>query len=245
MVPCSDTPMPVADSVPVVYRDRYIYLISGWSTTDAVRAVQIYDVEKQVWLQGTAIPGEPVFGHAGTIVVTPSFIVDGVRKNPSGGSPGWSPRQIAGWATLTTRIRQHIEWTKLPDHPGTARFPHRLPEVQRKMNEFISPGQRESLQLQRHWRRRQARRTLRPSPLPSISAPVNGKPSTRTRPTRPWIVAISWSLREAGDCWWSGKRRGDGASQRIAEGDESKIVSVWGNGLRSRDMTCYVFVHEN
>ena len=47
-----DMPVAVDDSVAGVYRDRYIYLVSGWSKTDAVRDVQVYDAEKNTWSQG-------------------------------------------------------------------------------------------------------------------------------------------------------------------------------------------------
>src|ERR1039458_3970102 len=61
-----DIPVPVDDAVIGVYRDRYIFLIGGWSSTagskgDAVRNVQVYDTEKDMWFQATPIPGTPVF----------------------------------------------------------------------------------------------------------------------------------------------------------------------------------------
>lgn len=117
-----DIPIPVADSVVGVYRDRYIYLVSGWSMSDAVRAVQIYDVEKEKWLQGTAIPGEPVFGHAGTIVGDTIIYIDGARRNPSGGKPGYISSADCWMGRIDHKDPTRIEWTKLPDHPGTARF---------------------------------------------------------------------------------------------------------------------------
>jgi len=117
-----DVPVPVADAVVGVYHDRYIYLISGWSKADAVRAVQIYDVEKEKWLQGTNIPGEPVFGHAGTIVGDTIIYVDGARKNPSGGQPKYITLADCWMGRIDHKDPTRIEWTKLPDHPGTARF---------------------------------------------------------------------------------------------------------------------------
>jgi N-acetylneuraminic acid mutarotase len=117
-----DLPVPVADSVVGVYHDRYIYLVSGWSRTDAVRAVQIYDVEKEKWLQGTNIPGEPVFGHAGAIVGDTIVYVDGVRKNPAGGAPLYVASADCWIGRIDHKDPTRIEWTKLPDHPGTARF---------------------------------------------------------------------------------------------------------------------------
>src|SRR3984893_7363645 len=83
-----DIPVPVDDAVIGVYRDRYIFLIGGWSSEAAgskgaaVRNVQIYDTEKDSWMQGTPIPGTPVFGHAGAIVGDTIVYVDGAYKNP-------------------------------------------------------------------------------------------------------------------------------------------------------------------
>ena len=49
-----DIPEPVDDAVVGLYRDRYIFVIGGWSTSKgaAVRNVQIYDTDKDVWMQG-------------------------------------------------------------------------------------------------------------------------------------------------------------------------------------------------
>jgi N-acetylneuraminic acid mutarotase len=117
-----DIPMPVADAVVGVYHDRYIYLVSGWSTTDAVSAVQIYDAEKQEWLKGTPIPGQPVFGHAGTIVGDTIIYVDGAHKDSSGSPPRFVASQDCWRGRIDHKNPTHIEWTKLLDHPGTARF---------------------------------------------------------------------------------------------------------------------------
>ncbi len=117
-----DVPMPVADSVAGVYRDRYIYLVGGWSAGEPVRAVQIYDLEKQIWLKSAAIPGEPVFGHAGAIVGDTIIYVDGARKNPDGDQPAYLPSHDCWMGHIDHKNPGHIEWKKLPDHPGTARF---------------------------------------------------------------------------------------------------------------------------
>src|SRR6266404_626811 len=79
-----DIPTPVDDSVAGVYRDRFIYLVGGWSKTDPTNKVQIYDVEKNRWMVATPIPGAPVVGHAGGIVGDTIVYVDGAYKNPSG-----------------------------------------------------------------------------------------------------------------------------------------------------------------
>lgn len=117
----ADMPVPVDDSVIGSYRDRYIYLISGWSRTDNVRNVQMYDAEKDAWAQATPIPGRPVFGHAGGILGDTIVYVDGAYKNPSG-----EPHYIASDECWMGKIQKgdptKIEWTKLPPHPGNARY---------------------------------------------------------------------------------------------------------------------------
>ena len=118
----ADIPTPVDDSVIGVYRDRYIYLISGWSTTDAVRNVQVYDSDKDKWMQATPIPGTPVFGHAGGIVGDTIVYVDGATRN----SPGAAPKFVASSECWMGKIDKHdvtaIAWKKLPAHPGNARY---------------------------------------------------------------------------------------------------------------------------
>src|SRR5208283_4018975 len=88
-----DIPVPVDDAVVGVFRDRYIYVIGGWSTAknDAVRDVQIYDTDNDTWMQATPIPGTPVFGHAGAIIGNTIVYVDGAYKNRSGIGPKYLP----------------------------------------------------------------------------------------------------------------------------------------------------------
>jgi hypothetical protein len=122
-----DIPVPVDDAVVGVYRDRYIYLIGGWSTTagDAVSNVQIYDTDSDVWLEGTPIPGTPVFGHAGAIVGDTIVYVDGAYKNPNGSNPKFIASDECWMGKLPESKKgdvTKIRWTKLPPHPGNARY---------------------------------------------------------------------------------------------------------------------------
>src|SRR5713101_1979859 len=102
-----DIPVPVDDAVVGLYRDRYIFLVGGWSTSkgDAVRNVQVYDTDKDTWMQATPIPGTPVFGHAGAIIGDTIIYVDGAYKNPSGSNPSTSHPVNAGWARSQIRRR--------------------------------------------------------------------------------------------------------------------------------------------
>ena len=118
----ADIPVPVDDSVAGVYHDRFIYLISGWSKTDAARDVQIYDAEKNKWLQGTPIPGTPVFGHAGGLVGDTIVYVDGAHKNPSADQPKYVASDECWMGKIDHHDPTKILWTKLPNHPGNARY---------------------------------------------------------------------------------------------------------------------------
>jgi N-acetylneuraminic acid mutarotase len=117
----ADLPLPLGDSVAGVYRDRYIYLVGGRSNADVVSNVQAFDVDKNKWSQATPTPGPPVFGHAGALVGGTILYIDGARKNPSG-----TPKYVASDECWMGKIDHHdpqkIQWTKLPNHPGAARY---------------------------------------------------------------------------------------------------------------------------
>jgi N-acetylneuraminic acid mutarotase len=118
----TDLPVPVSDSVVGVHRDRYVYVIGGHSNSGVANNVQVYDTEKDKWSQATPIPGTPVFGHAGGLVGETIIYVDGATKNPSGNTP----RYVASDQCWMGKIDRHdpdkIQWSKLPNHPGAARY---------------------------------------------------------------------------------------------------------------------------
>ena len=53
------------DAVAGVYRDRYSYVIGGFTPAGLTNQVQVYDLETKQWSQATPSPGTPVLGHAG------------------------------------------------------------------------------------------------------------------------------------------------------------------------------------
>lgn len=118
----ADMPVPVDDSVAGVYRDRFVYLVGGWSQDKPVPNVQVYDAQKDKWEQATPIAGTPVFGHAGGIVDDTIVYCDGAYKNPAA-SP---PKYVVSDQCWTGKIDHHdltkIQWSKLPNHPGNARY---------------------------------------------------------------------------------------------------------------------------
>ncbi|HXZ32550.1 MAG TPA: kelch repeat-containing protein [Terriglobales bacterium] len=117
-----DIPIAVGDAVIGVYRERYIYLVGGRTNGRIISDVQLYDLEKATWSKATPMPGPPVFGHAGGIAGDIIIYVDGARTNDA----GQGPRFVASDECWAGRIDHHnpgrIEWSKLPNHPGNARF---------------------------------------------------------------------------------------------------------------------------
>jgi N-acetylneuraminic acid mutarotase len=117
----ADIPVPVDSAVIGVTHDRYIYLVGGRSKNGPVNQVQVYDAEKNTWSQATPFPGTPVFGHAGGLIDETIVYVDGARKNTAEGSPFVASDEC--WVgRIDHKDPDKIEWSKLPPHPGPARF---------------------------------------------------------------------------------------------------------------------------
>jgi N-acetylneuraminic acid mutarotase len=114
----ADIPLPVDDSVSGVYRNRYIYLISGWSETDNVSRVQVYDTATNSWQQATPVPGRPVFGHAGAIFGDQIIYCNGVYR----GTHGFAASDECWRGDIDQGDHTRITWARLPNHPGSARY---------------------------------------------------------------------------------------------------------------------------
>ena len=116
-----DIPVAVDSAVAGVTHNRFVYLIGGRSPSGPVNNVQVYDLEKDSWSQATPFPGTPVFGLSGGVTDEAIVIVDGAKPGPEGG-----PRYVASdecWlGKIDKKDPNKIEWSKLPPHPGTARF---------------------------------------------------------------------------------------------------------------------------
>lgn len=75
----ANMPVPVDDSVALVYKQRYIYLVSGWHNDGNVNLVQVYDTRHDTWQQASPFLGEPVFGQAAAIAGNTIVVCDGVK----------------------------------------------------------------------------------------------------------------------------------------------------------------------
>jgi N-acetylneuraminic acid mutarotase len=117
----ADIPVPVDSAVIGVNHDRYIYLVGGRSKNGPVNNVQVYDSEKDSWSQATPLPGTPVYGHAGGLADDAIVYVDGAKKNTAAGGPDLVSDEC--WmGKIDRKDPNKIEWSKLPAHPGAARF---------------------------------------------------------------------------------------------------------------------------
>ena len=116
-----DIPIPVDSAVAGVNHDHFVYLIGGRSPNGPVNNVQVYDPDKDSWTQATPFPGTPAFGMAGGVADEGIVIVDGAKPGPAGG-PRYVPSDECWLGKIDHKDPYKIEWSKLPPHPGTARF---------------------------------------------------------------------------------------------------------------------------
>jgi hypothetical protein len=119
-VELASVPVEVDDTVPGVYQDRYLYLVSGWHGPlfRNVPNVQVYDVQTNTWAQATPIPNPlpGLFGHAGTIVGDRIIYLDGARM---GASFPISDRVFVGRIDPDRRGDvTTIAWEEVDPHPG-------------------------------------------------------------------------------------------------------------------------------
>lgn len=75
-------PVPIDDHVQAVYKDSLIYVVTGWSNTDNVKNVQIYDTYLDTWTAGTQVPFNQyrVFGSTGTIIGDTIYYFGGAER---------------------------------------------------------------------------------------------------------------------------------------------------------------------
>jgi hypothetical protein len=116
-----DIPIPVDSAVVGTTHDHFIYLIGGRSANGPVNNVQVYDLEKDAWSQATPFPGSAAFGMAGGIADENIVVVDGAQPGPAGG-PHYVAADNSWLGVIDRKDPTKIVWTKLPAHPGTARF---------------------------------------------------------------------------------------------------------------------------
>ncbi|MEM7201464.1 MAG: kelch repeat-containing protein [Planctomycetota bacterium] len=116
----ADVPTEVDDTVVGVYRNRYVYLISGWHGPRGtnVANVQLYDTQTNGWSQATPIPGPlpGLFGHTGGLVGDELIYMDGAKIQA-----GFRINDRAFVGKIDPRgvgALNEIAWREVPAHPG-------------------------------------------------------------------------------------------------------------------------------
>ena len=117
----ADTAVPIDDTVSGVWRDRLVYLVSGWSSDRTVTAVQIYDPASNAWRAATPIPGTPVFGHAGAIAGDTIVYCGGARMQP-GQTPKYAPSAECFRGDIDPAAPATVRWRAIALHPGGPRY---------------------------------------------------------------------------------------------------------------------------
>jgi len=131
-----DMPVPVDDSVALVYKDRFIYLISGWHNDGNVRAVQVLDTKTNSWSSATDFPGSTVFGHAAGIIGNKLIVTNGVKVVAIvNGKRQYQISEEVWQGVIDSSAHGTIKWTKIADFPGGGRY--RMAAVADKKNNKI------------------------------------------------------------------------------------------------------------
>ena len=119
----ADMPTPVDDTVALPYKDRYIYLVSGWHDEGNVSLVQLYDTQFDTWSTATEFPGEPVFGHAGGLANNSMIISDGVAvAGLVDGKRKFAAAKLTWRGDIDPGNPERITWRGVEAHTGKARY---------------------------------------------------------------------------------------------------------------------------
>ena len=133
-------PIPVDDSVALVYQDRYLYLVSGWHDEDNVTDVQIYDTQTQQWHTSTSFPGVAVFGHTAAIFNNKILVIDGVGVvGKIEGKRQFAIIDQAWIGIINDQDISKIQWKKVANHAGKSRY-RMAAFKQQNSNHFIFIG---------------------------------------------------------------------------------------------------------
>jgi len=106
----------VDDTLASVYADRYIVLVSGWHgpINDNVSDVQLYDAQTDRWLEGTPLPGRPLFGHSGGITGQTILVMDGVAR----AEDGFEISRVVHVGSIDPDDPTRISWESIENRRG-------------------------------------------------------------------------------------------------------------------------------
>jgi len=112
----SSLPIPIDDHVQAVWRDSLIFVVTGWSNTENVPDVQIYNPELNSWMIGTPTPNltdYKSFGASGYILGDTIFYYGGVIDNPI-----FEATNTLRKGVIDEKDPTQIEWTVISPSNG-------------------------------------------------------------------------------------------------------------------------------
>lgn len=113
-------PTPIDDHVQAVWRDSLIILVTGWSNTQNVPDVMLYDPTFDSWQIGTSVPSNTTyqsFGASGSIVGDTIYYHGGASMGGSFPAQSYLRKGVIDPLDPT-----NITWTQEEDSPGEALY---------------------------------------------------------------------------------------------------------------------------
>lgn len=111
----ADIPIATDDHVQVLWRDRLIYLITGWNNTENIPNVQIYNPYSDSWISATPIPDNHEymsFGASGTIINDTIYYFGGATSER-----GFAIQNQLRIGVISPDNPTEIEWSiSIPDN---------------------------------------------------------------------------------------------------------------------------------
>ena len=111
----TDMPVAIDDQVGGVWADSLVYMVSGWSQTQSVRNVQIYNPTSDSWQQAGMVPFQPTFGGSGGVIGNYIVYADGVNN-------GFNLVNRVSVGEINPADPTDVTWTEIGAHPGPAGY---------------------------------------------------------------------------------------------------------------------------
>lgn len=112
--------VPIDDHVQAVWQDSLIFVITGWSNTENVPYVQIYNPELDTWTMGTSVPNLEdygAFGASGYIVEDTIFYFGGVKE-----APLFEPTNYLRKGVIDKNDPTQIDWSLAGSNNGEPQY---------------------------------------------------------------------------------------------------------------------------
>jgi len=119
-IPGSSLPVRIDDHVQSVWRNKLLYVISGWSDSVNVSTVQVYNPKSNQWQLATPLPNEitaKVFGGCGQIVGDTIYFLGGATF-----AKYYPPSRRFYKGVINKKNPLQIKWINAGEYPGEFRY---------------------------------------------------------------------------------------------------------------------------